>query len=139
MIFIKTHKDFDFYNIPIHKENYNDFSIICREILHDNYPINIIYDNDNILNKYSNLYGDLTYHYYVYKHLNKYDDIIGFIQYKRYPDEHILNNYKDILKEYDVMLPYKYEGALIYEYNEYHIPGLLMNILNLKTHLYLFM
>ena len=132
MIFIKTHKDFDFYNIPIYKENYNDFSIICREKLQNNYPINVIYDNNNYLNKWSNLYGDITYSYYIYKYINEYDNIIGLLQYKRYSNKYILNNYKEILKEYDVILPNKiYICNLIGQYDAYHITGLLTNIINL--------
>ena len=134
MIFICSHKDFDF-DIPIHKENYNEYSIICREKLNNDYPINIIYDNDNFLNKWSDLYGDMTYHYYVYKHINEFDDIIGFIQYKRYFLQYILNNYKDILKKYDVILYAKWdcEGQnLINNFNAYHGQGkLLKNIIDL--------
>ena len=134
MIFIKTHKDFNFDDIPIHKENYNNFSIICREKLTNNYPINIIYDSDNFLNKWSNLYGDLTYHYYIYKHLNKYNNIIGFIQYRRYTNEYILNNYKEILNYYDVILPEKHTSEnfnLITNYEAFHINGLLEGIIEL--------
>jgi hypothetical protein len=131
MIFIKTHTDFAFNEIPIHKENYNDYSIICREKLNDNYPINIIYDNNNFLNKWTNLYGDMTYHYYVYKHINEYDNIIGLIQYRRFTNEHILNNYKDILKEYDIILPCKLNYNLISHYNLCHIPYLLEYIIDL--------
>lgn len=136
MIFINTHKDFDF-NIHIYKENYNEYSIICREKLNNDYPINIIYDNDNILNKYSNLYGDMTYHYYVYKHINEFDnnDIIGFIQYQKHFSEDILNNYKEYIKKYDVILYIKWdlEGEnLISNFNIYHGQGkLLKNIIDL--------
>lgn len=133
MIFIATHKDFIFNDIPIHKENYNEYSIICREKLNNDYPINVIYDNDNFLNKWSNLYGDMTYRYYVYKHINEYDNIIGFIQYKRYFSEHVLNNYKDILKEYDVILYDKwYIENLITNFNIWHNQGqLLKNVIDL--------
>jgi len=139
MIFIKTHKDFNFDIIPIYKENYNDFSIICREKLQDNYPINVIYDNDNFFNKWSNLYGELTYHYYVYKHINEYGNIIGLLQYKRFTNEYVLNNYKEILNKYDIILPNKMSFKKIYgpnsniinQYNLCHIYGLLEDIMNL--------
>lgn len=134
MIFICTHKDFNF-DIPIHKEHYNEYSIICREKLNNKYPINIIYDNDNFLNKWSDLYGDMTYHYYVYKHINEFDDIIGFIQYKRQFSEDILNNYKKYIKKYDIILYTKLslgEDNLIKQFDGSHRQGkLLKNIIDL--------
>lgn len=132
MIFIKTHKDFNIKEIPINKENYNEFSIISRETLSNDYPVNVIYDNDNFLNKWSNLYGDMTYHYYVYKHIDEYDDIIGFIQYRRYFDRYVLNNYKKILNDHDVILPGSINfDDIIYQYDMNHPPGFLKNIIDL--------
>ena len=131
MIFIKTHKDFDLTKLKINKDQYDEFRIICRNELKDNYDIKIIYDNDNYLNKWKKLYGDLTYHYYVYTHLNEFDDIIGFIQYRRTFNENILTGYKDLLNNNEVILPAALNFNIIEQFNNCHVPGLLEQMIDI--------
>ena len=134
MIFIKTHKDFDFNKFNIQQNKYNEFNIISREQLNNNYPIRILYENDgnNKLNQYNKLYGELTYHYFVYKHLFLFDDVIGMIQYRRAFSNYVLNNYNDILKEYDAIL-YKcrLKSTIIQNYESFHKNNWLNNIIDL--------
>jgi len=132
MIFIKTHKDFDLSKLNINKNQYDEFRIICRNELKDNYDIQVIHDKNNFLNQWENLYGELTYHYYVYTHLNEFDDIIGFIQYKRTFNENVLINYKELLEQYDVILPSPLKNFnIIEQFNNCHVSGLLEQMIDI--------
>jgi hypothetical protein len=132
MIFIKAHEDFDLSNLNINKSQYDEFRIICRNKLNDKYDIKVICDDNNYINKWSNLYGDLTYHYYVYTHINEFDDIIGFIQYKRTFNENILTNYKTLLNDNEIILPSPFKNfEIIKQFNNCHVSGLLEQMIDI--------
>lgn len=106
MIYIATHKKFDVPNekdyIPLHVGAFGKDNL---GYLYDNTGDNISYKNKN--------YCELTGVYWIYK--NSKDDIKGLVHYRRYFSNKYKmkllsqNDYRNILKKYDVILPFEYK------------------------------
>ena len=134
MIFIKAHQDFDFNRLNIPEEQYDEFTILSRNELHNDYPVNILYETEknNKLNKWNKIYGDLTYQYYVYENIDKFDDIIGMMQYRRVFNNITMRHYKEIMKENDALLfGYNMSSTLVENYEWAHNNDLLMKSIDL--------
>lgn len=104
LIYILTHKNFDFDNNESYIPLLNGSSLLSEDF---GYLRDDSGDNISNLNKY---YAELTGEYWVWK--NSDADIIGFCHYRRYFAKNILLNKKidkndilEILKDYDIILP----------------------------------
>ncbi len=138
MIYISTHKDFNLNN-EIIINNKDNFNIIDGSELKNNYSINIINETskNNILYDKHIFYGDLTRQYYIYRNIQDYNDnIIGFMQYGRFFNNNVLENYKNILNKYQVILPGKHvfgdiDKNIMVNFNRYHYDHHLDKLLDL--------